>query len=322
MLSRPRFLQSGICALCTVWFATGTSLAQPTKAAEALFAEGRAAMDQKDYETACTKFAESLRLDAAIGTEMNLANCEEQRGKIGTAWRLFRSIAQRISADDPRRAVAIERYTTLDGRVPRVRVTAAAGAPDDIQVRVGEIEIARTSFDSALPLDPGDYVVTVTIPGRAGQRKLVQLREGTVTNVSVPFEASPGAPHATKTPARAPQASSAEHANDDRFLGLDRGTATYVAFGIGGAGLLVGTVAGLIGLQQESVADLNCNDATKTCNQRGFDANASSRTMATISTIGFAIGILGAGAGTYVLLSSSREPDGARALSAQMGGTW
>ena len=55
-------------------------------AAEWLFREGRALMKKGDFAPACAKLAESQRLDPAVGTLMNLAECEERIGRTASAW--------------------------------------------------------------------------------------------------------------------------------------------------------------------------------------------------------------------------------------------
>src|SRR5688500_10877054 len=77
-------------------------------AAEALFREGRALADAGDYGGACAKFRESERLDPAIGTTFNIADCEERQGHVARAWTLYREVAQRLPASDGRRAIAEE----------------------------------------------------------------------------------------------------------------------------------------------------------------------------------------------------------------------
>src|SRR4051794_36073101 len=63
---------------------TRASHAEGAGAAEVMFAEGRRAMKQGDYATACAKFAESQRLEPGGGTLMNLAACHEKQGKTAT----------------------------------------------------------------------------------------------------------------------------------------------------------------------------------------------------------------------------------------------
>src|SRR5262245_60514235 len=59
--------------------ASSAALAQKSDVAkaEALFKEGRAALERGDYATACPKFSESLKLANRAGTLFNLAQCDE-----------------------------------------------------------------------------------------------------------------------------------------------------------------------------------------------------------------------------------------------------
>src|SRR5258708_2013252 len=54
-------------------------------AADALFQSAKAAMDRGDLATACPRFAESQRLDPAVGTTLNLGECEARSGKLAAA---------------------------------------------------------------------------------------------------------------------------------------------------------------------------------------------------------------------------------------------
>jgi hypothetical protein len=158
--------------------------------AEALFEAGRAAMERGDFATACAKFEESNRLDPAVGTLLNLANCKERLGELATAWVLFREAAQRLPAGDARQPVAHKRADALRQRIPRLVVSLGAGAPEGTRVVRDGAELGAASLGVALPLDPGRHVITVSAPNHEQRRYAVELKEGERTQLSV----VPGAP--------------------------------------------------------------------------------------------------------------------------------
>lgn len=294
----------------------GLGCAQParaqtsTAAAVQLFDEGRAALQRGELDVACAKFQESNRLDAAIGTTFNLANCEEQRGRLATAWALFRQVAGRMKPDDPRLAVASERIAALDRRVPRLILSTSYRTPAGTRARVDEIELAGASFGSAIPLDPGTHQIVIRSPSAATRSSSVNLEEGKTVTVSVDPPLSAAGP-AIASPKR----------DSSKILGMTRQQALWVTGGIGAAGLLVGTVAGVVGLNAQAVGNDNCSDKTKTCSQTGYNANQRAKAMATVSTIGFVVGVVGAGAATYVFLTVPTG-DNQRAAAMGLGGRW
>ena len=66
----------------------------PPVEAEQLFREGREAMKRADYALACPSFERSLALDPALGTLLNLAVCEEKRGRLGQALARYRQFVE------------------------------------------------------------------------------------------------------------------------------------------------------------------------------------------------------------------------------------
>ena len=53
-----------------------------TPDADTLFRQGRASAEAGDYPHACVAFTESFRLEPALGTLLNLADCEEHVGRV------------------------------------------------------------------------------------------------------------------------------------------------------------------------------------------------------------------------------------------------
>ena len=137
------------CALCAALALPRAAFAGSNPAAEALFDKGREAMAAGDYDTACQQLRESDRLEPAVGTRFNLANCEEKRGRLGTAWTLFKSVLNDLPASDERRPYAQERVEALDKSVPRVTLVPT-GSTDGVTVTIGELELTSGSFNVPL----------------------------------------------------------------------------------------------------------------------------------------------------------------------------
>src|SRR5450432_676614 len=121
--------------------------ARDPAAAEELFRQGRAASQKKDFTTACAKFRESNRLDPAVGTVFNIADCEEKLGRLATSWTMFQEVVQRLSADDNRRAIAEQRARALESRVPKLSIRLAHTDRSAVVVRRDGVSLGTASLD-------------------------------------------------------------------------------------------------------------------------------------------------------------------------------
>lgn len=303
--------------MAALWFAPQVR-AQNVAAADTLFEEGRADLERGDVNAACPKFRESDRLDPANGTKFNLADCEEKRGRVATAWELYRKLSDSFPANDERLPYAKERATALASRVPHVVIKLAQGAPTDTQASFGTRVLTSASFGIAVPLDPGDQKIIIS-SGAKSRTYSMKLAEGERKVLEVTPEGD-YSPAGTSVPTNADRAPSSR--------GSYR-TLAYAAGGVGAAGFLIWTATGLAALHKESVGNDNCSDALMRCNQTGFDANNSARSLATASTVGFVVGVIGLGTGTYFFLASNSDKSvavGARAngasASLSVDGKW
>src|SRR5262245_59132112 len=113
---------ASIIACMVTLAATHPALAQSRDAAtaEALFRQGRAAMESKNFQEACPKFAESQKLDPAAGTLMNLATCEEKLGKLASAWQHWKEALDALPQKDDRVTFAKGRVDELEKKLPRL----------------------------------------------------------------------------------------------------------------------------------------------------------------------------------------------------------
>jgi len=267
-------------------------------AATALFQEGRDAAKRGDYTTACLKMAESLRLDPATGTLLNLADCKEHLGHVASAWELFQQAADKLPPDDKRRAMVKQRIAALDARLPRLSVSLAPGTPPDAQVTRDGIALGAGSLGTALPVDPGPHVIVARAPGRAERRYPIEAAEGRTERVVVELVAAP------------PEGSSAAEAGPAPSPGL--GPIRIAGIAIGGAGLvLIGAAVGTGAVlpSKQHTVDQNCGAAVGLpadhCNAAGFDAAQSGKTLATANTATWIAGGLAAAAGVALVVVGS-----------------
>ena len=72
--------------------------AQDTTKADETFHAGRELMKDGKFADACPKFEESQKLDPGLGTQFNLADCQEHLGKLASAWANFGDAASRAKA--------------------------------------------------------------------------------------------------------------------------------------------------------------------------------------------------------------------------------
>jgi tetratricopeptide (TPR) repeat protein len=280
-------------------------------AAEALFAAGRAAFDSGDYDSACAKFAESQRLDPAAGTLINLAACNERRGRLASAWENWREALSMLRSDDERLPGVERRKADLEARLPRLDVRVAQGAPAGVEVSRDGVALGPAALGLPLPIDPGPHRIEVTAPGRVPRVYEVEAVEGRVTELVVqagdPFLTPQ--PAATAPPTEAPPK---KDGNDTlRFVG-------YAVAGVGLVSVGTGAVTGLLALDRKNTIEETCekNGESYACPPDGVDAANSGETLATVSTITTIAGLALVATGvTLVLTSSSDGP----AVSATLG---
>jgi len=159
--------------------------------------------------------------------------------------------------------------------------------------------------------NPGEHVVQVTAPGYQTAEQRFKLDEGGSTTVSVNLvaQANTAAP-ADQTPpaeaAPAPEAAANPSAPPDR-------TRAYIAFGIAGAGAVLGTVTGLLSLSKASSAKEHCEGDI--CTPKASDDIDSSKSFATFSNIGFGVAIAAGAWGLYEVLSEPQQPSAALSRS-------
>jgi len=273
------------------------SSTDPPTAAE-LFHQGRAALEEKNYEVACPKFAESQRLDPHVGTLVSLAECEEAVGQLARArghWQQAIELARTLV--DSRLSAAQERFDQIDRRVPRLTLRSVPNLPAEVVVRKDDVDVGRMSLDAPLPVEVGRHTVVVSSPGFEASTTVVVLGEAESREVTIAVGPAlaptpPVEPERTATPLPPPRKSPLR-------------SVALVAGGAGLVGIGIGSVLGLEAIAAKGQPAGVCDPAC--------DAHANSRNAALgegdASTVAFIAGgaLVAAGVVLWLAAPSGRS---------------
>ncbi|MDB4994735.1 MAG: uncharacterized protein JWM74_2167 [Myxococcaceae bacterium] len=272
--------------------------AAPTNEAERMFELGRQAATQGQYSTACNLFKESYRLDPAVGTLINLGDCEEHQGHPREALAWYEKAFSRLSVTDDRMVLVQQRIQALENTGARLEIRTGAGAPPETKVTLDGELVDPARLKTPILLPAGNHVVVATAVGYRGSRQGVSLKEGEARSLQV----WPGPPLEEAVPTFVEAAPDTGRRDREARASTWR-TVGYSAGAVGLASLWVGSITGFLALDRESLRAKNCN-ADNACNQTGYDAAQSGKTLATVSTVTVVAGGLALGVGAYLVLSN------------------
>ena len=175
-------------------------VARADEDAAAAFKRGKAALKAKKIHEACDAFAASEAAKAAVDTELALASCYEQDGKLVAAAKLYRGLADK-DTNAKRKKTSADKATKLEARAPKLRF-AINPKPDGIVIQVDGVAIAGTD---EVQVDVGPHEVTATAPGFAGHASAAIDKEGQKLDVILRMESTaPPPPPEPPAPPPAP----------------------------------------------------------------------------------------------------------------------
>jgi hypothetical protein len=171
--------------------------------AEAQFDEGRRLMKQGDFAAACKRFDASEKLEAAVGTELNLGKCYEEVGRTASAWVAYkRALATAKRVHDHARAAEAKQH--IDALAPKL-VHLEIDVSDNHRLPGLEITRNGKALDEALwnqsePVDPDSYEVGASADGYAPWTTTIDVTAKD-QHVRVPMLDKTDAPVTATTPA-------------------------------------------------------------------------------------------------------------------------
>lgn len=270
--------------------------------ADALFKQGRAALEAGDYPRACDLLERSLAEEPASGALLNLAFCHQMVGKAWLAYREYsRALEQPLPAE--RRSFAERGRSQAARKLPHVQLELGDGPTPRVEYEDGTpVETPRAPF----PVEPGRRTIVLHAPGVApraitfeapARAVLIAVIVTAAEATTVEEERSPvGAPLPAPSAAFAPP----PPATAERE-GRPLSTAGLAVTGVGVIGVGLGA---FFGLRSFAIRDSACpNEA---CDAAGLERiRGGATTTATISTVSFVAGAVALAGGAVMLLTSA-----------------
>ncbi len=304
-----RFWRLGVAGALAISAWSATASAGDGGAAQALFDQAVVDLNEGRAAAACPAFAESQRLDPRPGTLFALADCEVALGLIASAlghYQEYVGWVSRLPQDSQARhaervALAEGQIETLKPKVPTLLLALSPSAPKGLVIERDGVPLQGAALGVALPIDPGEHVIVTHAPGMPDERHTVTIAAGEAKQLELPVQSTPPQPvqpvaEQTKQPNPPPP-----HADD----GSSQKTLGYVAGGVGVAGIVVGTITGILVLDRKATVDKKCDGYA--CDAEGKKAADSGQTLAAVSTIAFGVGIAGLATGVTLVLTAPDE---------------
>jgi tetratricopeptide (TPR) repeat protein len=285
--------------------ATATVASAQSSKADVLFKRGKKLLDEKKYAQACAAFEASQRAEPTIGTQLNIARCYEEWGKLATAYDAFAEALRQAEADGDDRLPRIqERIDAIEPTVPTL-VIRPDSRPVDLEVRLDGKQLASGELGVPHRLDPGDHLVEYRVGD--GDRKRIKVTLAASDHETVTLEKlaalQVGGP---VEEALEPDDEPVEEKPDPtrgrtrRIIGV-----SLAAVGVVGIGISTWVVLDARADYRAALA-AHCN-ADRMCDDIGLDETRAARRRANIGTVLFSTG-LAAVAGGVILYLTAPEP--------------
>ena len=266
--------------------------------ARTLAQEGYVALSNKDYSTAADRFERALALVHAPTLLRDLARAQVGLGRLVDAHETYSQIIREgVASDAPppwvkALADAKAEIAPITPRLPWVTITVTG--PAHPKVTIDGAPIAEASLGVKRAADPGRHEIRALATGYYTAKKTISLNEGELVNVAFELEEAP--PDAAPKDEEVSGKVSVATVVDPPW----RKPVTISALALGGAGIVLGSVTGILAMTKHNQLTTVCpNGGCGPANKSGLE---NYHTLGTVATIGFVAGGVAAGAGVVLLL--------------------
>jgi hypothetical protein len=286
---------------------------------------GQQALDAKEYKSAEDDFRRADSLVHAPTLMLGLARALAGEGKLVEAQESYkRIIREGVAPGSPavfQRAVddankEVGGVTAGIGSVT-ISVKTAGGEPlpANVQVTWDGTPVSAAALGVKRPANPGSHVVHAAADGYQAVDLTVTVPSGGTSDAPLSMVKGPAGAMPASVVAPPPAGSAPAPAAPDQPASVSSGGPgpwPWVAFGVAGAGLIVGGITGAMVLSKHSDLAGKCPGGTCTSDQQS--SVDSYNTLGTISTVGFIVAGVGAAAGVtllFVMKPSDSSPPAA-----------
>ena len=277
--------------------------------ARSLADEGITFFDQGKYSDALDRFERADALVHAPTVGLLAARTLEKLGRLVEASERYRAVMN-VPLDDKApdafrdaQTTASNELAALTPRIPSIEIVIEGPGAEQATVTLDGKPVPKALIGAKTLINPGVHRVEATSPAasdaqdmKIAEKQAFRAVLKLVPKTSTPPEVTP--PEETKKP-------------------LPPGTiqryAAYGAFGLGGAGLIMGIGAGIAAIGEKSSLDTNCkaNPGTPDCTPGTSDFRSATKTYntdRTLSTVGFVVGGVGLAAGAALFFTAPKAP--------------
>lgn len=283
---------------------------QNRQRARTLALEGIELFEKERWSEAHERLSQAFELFPAPTVALLDAKALEKLGRLIEAHATFeRAAALSVDAESPKpfqRAVreAERERNRVARQIPQLTIEVRGASPSHA-LTIDGVPLPREAWGSPRAFDPGSYTLVAKRGANVEQSEQFTLLPGSQISVILTL-ATADAPKSAPPPTLV--------AAEPRSSAL-----TWVALGVGAAGLATGIVAGLVMRSAQDELEAEC---TPSCPGTSRETLDRFRTSRTVSAVGYSAGAVGLGLGLWLFLddTSADEAPAAGGVSYRKGG--
>lgn len=296
----------------------GAQTASDKETARSLMKQGDQALAAADYSSALKAYEAAHDIMRVPTTGLALGRAQEKAGQLVEARDTWLAVQRMpVNAGEPAifsqaREQAARGAAALSPRIPSLTVRAA-GLLEGVtpEVTINGSPLRASVLGLARKANPGDYAITAKAPGCRDVSRNEKLAEGENKVVELAFaDCRPVAAPASADGADAKKTISTTELQRDRAMQQPSRVLMWVGFGVAGAGVLAGSITGMMSLGKASSAKDVCNG--QRCPPSAQGDIDDSKSLANISNIAFGVGAVGLGVGFWQLVAQPKAESGRR----------